>query len=121
MEAALVNIKEKIIDNIENSLYTVGIFLDFSKAFDSIKHHILFEKSLAKVEKRRNQKMRTYGIRGIALNLIKSYFNLRSQHTVVNGKCGPILFLIYINDIVQILGTPNAVLYTDDTNYALIA
>lgn len=43
-EMALLNIKDKIIDNIENKLFTVGLFFDFKKAFDSVKHDILLIK-----------------------------------------------------------------------------
>lgn len=119
-EMALLNIKNKIIDNIENQCYTLGVFLDFRKAFDSIKHDILL------------RKLPLYGIRGSALNLISSYMTSRFQYTVLNDMrsplaklrygvpqesiLGPLLFLLYINDIVNIPQTPNIILYADDTN-----
>lgn len=53
-ELALLNIKDKIIDNMEQKLYTKGFFIDLKKMFYSIKHHILLQK-------------RCYGIRGITL------------------------------------------------------
>lgn len=59
-EQALLQIKVKIVENIENKQLTLGLFLDFKKAFDTVQHDIL----LKKLEK--------YGIRGIALKSGKS-------------------------------------------------
>lgn len=119
-EIALLNIKNKLIDNFETSQYTVGLFLDFRKAFDSVKHEILFHK------------LPFYGIRGVALNLIRSYLTDRFQFTSLNGHSsnleritygvpqgsilGPLFFIIYINDIVHIPHTPDIILYADDTS-----
>lgn len=73
-----------------------------------------------------------YGIRGVALSMIQNYFTSRLQYTCYNGFCsqmkeitlgvpqgsilGPLFFIIYINDIVNIPLTPNIVLYADDTS-----
>lgn len=119
-EMALLNIKNKLINNFENQLYTIGVFLDFRKAFDSIKHDVLL------------QKLPFYGIRGIPLDLIRNYLSHRVQYTVINGFqselkqikygvpqgsiLGPLLFLLYINDLVNIAQTPDIILYADDTN-----
>lgn len=119
VESALLSIMKKIIANRENRLYTLGIFLDFKKAFDSIKHNILFSK------------LDRYGIRGIALDLMKSYLQNRfhfvglgNNKSSLEIKCGvpqgsilgPILLLVYINDVVNIPGTLDIILYADDTN-----
>lgn len=119
-ESALLEIGDKIVANIENQQYTIGLFLDFNKAFDSIKHDILFSK------------VPFYGIRGIALDLLRSYLSDRSQFVEINSiksdladirygdpqdsLLGSTIFLLYINDIVSIPGTPDIVLYADDTN-----
>lgn len=119
-ETALLGIKDEILHNIENKALTLGIFLDFRKAFDSVQHDILIKK------------LQHYGVRGIAGTLLMSYLTSREQYTVINGECsetntllygvpqgsilGPVLFLIYINDIVNIPGASNLVLYADDTN-----
>lgn len=119
-EMALLSIKEKIIQNFEDKKYTLGIFLDFKKAFDSIKHDILLKK------------LSEYGVRGLALDLIRSYLTNRYQYTDTNHSksvlgeikygvpqgsiLGPLLFLLYINDIGNIPFTPDIILYADDTN-----
>lgn len=117
---ALLNIKQKIASNFEQNSFTVGLFLDFRKAFDSIRHDVLYHK------------LPLCGIRGVALNLVTSYLSDRLQFTCLNGFrssmrpiiygvpqgsiLGPLFFLLYINDIVHIPLTPNITLYADDTS-----
>lgn len=119
-QSALLRIKDSLLHNFEKKFYTVGIFLDFRKAFDSIKHDILI------------RKLQLYGIRGIALDLMKSYLWARKQYVQLHNYksdlgvikygvpqgsiLGPLLFILYINDIVNIQFTPNIVMYADDTN-----
>lgn len=85
-----------------------------------MQHDVLFEK------------LPLYGIRGVALSLIKSYLTGRTQFTTINGVSsevrtikygvpqgsvlGPVLFLLYINDIVNVRGCSDIILYADDTN-----
>ena len=108
---ALITLMDKLTNAIENGEYVIGIFLDFSKAFDTVNHDILLEK------------LEHYGIRCCALSWFRSYLSNRPQYVTYNGttsmsqtiKCGvpqgsilgPLLFLIYINDLwamsVQIL------------------
>ena len=93
--------------------------MDLSKAFDTIDHHILI------------QKLNYYGIRGNALSWFINYLTDRKQYVVVNGvksttQCntcgvpqgsvlGPLLFLIYINDIAYSSNIVNFSLFADDT------
>lgn len=119
-ELALLTQKEIILEMFESQNLVLGIFLDFTKAFDLINHNIL------------NKKLEHYGIRGKASSLISSYLQHRSQFVMVNGHSssikpvnvgvpqgsilGPFLFVLYINDIVNIDATPKHILYADDTS-----
>ena len=117
---ALIDLHEKISSAIDHGELAVGVFLDLSKAFDTVNHSILFDK------------LEHYGIRGLALKWIKSYFSNRLQFVEYNGyvsyraniMCGvpqgsilgPLFFLLYINDIINTSTILQLILFADDTN-----
>ena len=113
--------------SINNWLLNIGkgktntvIFLNLKKAFDIIDHDILLEK------------LSCYGLRDNGLFLLQSYLSNRSQHCSVNGEIsgfmpiicgvpqgsilGPLLLVIYINDLQNITSTCDISMYTDDTH-----
>ena len=116
---ALIDLQDKIISAIDKNNFGLGIFMDLSKAFDIVDHEILL------------YKLKHYGIRGTALKWFTSYLNNRSQYTffancssnksqikhgVPQGSIlGPLLFLLYINDITNSSEKLEFVLYADDT------
>jgi len=112
----------EITKSVSNNNHVLGIFIDLSKAFDTLDHSILL------------RKLENYGIRGQALTLMKSYLTSRLQcvsfhdttsevlevkYGVPQGSIlGPLLFLLYVNDIVNCYSESDCkfVLYADDTN-----
>jgi hypothetical protein len=116
-----VNYSVKIIDDaLHKRNHVLGIFIDLSKAFDTIDHKTLLVK------------LNRYGIRGKALSLIESYLSRRTQYTEVFGEksdnltvkygvpqgsvLGPLLFLLYINDISRASALGTFIMFADDTN-----
>ena len=72
---ALIHLINRISSAIDQRETTVGVFLDLSKAFDTLDHQILFTK------------LEHYGIRDVALQWIKSYFSCRQQFVQINQTC----------------------------------
>ena len=103
---------------MDNRIYSICIFLDLSKAFDTIDHNILLKK------------LEIYGITGTALKWFSSYLSCRTQFVSIGDaiskpsyiKCGapqgsvlgPLLFIIYINDINKSSNLLKFILYADD-------
>ena len=110
----------KISKALENGEYVIGLFIDFSKAFDTINYDILY------------CKLNHYGIRGCMLDWFKSYLTDRKQYVYYNGHAssmqniscglpqgsilGPLLFLIYVNDLATVSEYIFSILFADDTN-----
>ena len=119
-ELAILELQERLINTLNNKECCVGVFMDLSKAFDTLDHDILLNK------------LEHYGIRGIAHDLFRDYLTGRSQYVSIDGvnsiqlpiTCGvpqgsilgPLLFLIYINDLATVSKNAITVLFADDTN-----
>ena len=117
---AILNIIDKIQHAIDSRDISCGIFLDFSKAFDTVNHEILI------------QKLEYYGIRGIANDWFVSYLSNRCQFVslgdVTSDKqsvgcgvpqgsvLGPLLFLLYVNDFKCCSELLDFHLFADDAN-----
>ena len=117
---ALMQITEKIKESIDKGKFGCGIFIGLRKAFDTVNHNILL------------LKLEHYGIRDNMLNWFKSYLSNRKQYVFLNGEsyevkditCGVprgsvlglLLFLLYINDLPNILKVLDFYLFAGDTN-----
>ena len=117
---AIINLIDQISAELENKNFTIGIFIDLSKAFDTLDHEILLDK------------LNCYGIRGLANSWFQSYLSNRKQFVDIDGtksnmaniSCGvpqgsilgPLLFLIYINAIVNVSEIATLIMFADDTN-----
>ena len=116
---ALVELTDSLKNTIDNGNYACGIFIDLTKAFDTVNHNILIDK------------LKKYGVSGNAINLLKSYLDDRMQYVEINktksslskiscgvpqgSVLGPLLFLIYINDLPNCCLLRKVRIFADDT------
>ena len=118
-DTALANYVNRILKGLDEKLYTVSIFMDLSKAFDVLKHKIL------------KSKLEHYGFRNNFLKFIMSFVENRNYFVSANGNIshtktvnigvpqgstlGPLLFLIYINDMINCSEDLKFSLFADDS------
>ena len=118
-EFAALELTEQLIHNLEINNLPLSIFIDLSKAFDTLDHSILI------------YKLQHYGISGKSSDLIYNYLHNRTQFVDLDGTVsdslplctgvpqgsilGPLLFIIYVNDLHNANNTLSATMYADDT------
>ena len=106
---ALVELMSEITNSLNKRKHSIGVFIDLRKAFDTADHQLLCKK------------LEFYGIRGIALDWIKTYLSKRTQYVyfgeheserleiscgVPQGSIlGPQLFILYVNDMCNVSKT----------------
>ena len=120
---ALIYLTEQVRKALDSNCFSCGVFVDLQKAFDTVDHEILLHK------------LSHYGVRGIENNWFKSYLSNRKQYVSINGAnstevnvhygvpqgsvLGPLLFLIYINDLNKALKYCTTIHFADDTSLLL--
>ena len=124
-EHAILEAQSSIIKSLERKQVTALLLLDFSKAFDMVDHGILLKK------------LEHYGIRDINLKMFETYLKGRSQYVHINSSdsatadmrhgvpqgsiLGPILFILYINDLPGVNSTAKYIFFADDANIIISA
>ena len=122
---ALINITENIREALDSKKPVTSVFVDLQKAFDTVNHKILLSK------------LEYYGIRGSINAWFKSYLYKRRQKVTINGfeseikllnhgvpqgsVLGPLLFLLYINDLHKSIHNSKVYHFADDTNLLRIS
>ena len=120
VDYGLMEAVDSISHSMSNRKMTLGVFIDLSKAFDTVDHKILLKK------------LKKYGVTGEELMWFESYLSNRKQFVKIENKesdllkiscgvpqgsiLGPLLFLIYVNDMYLFVPKLSVIMFADDTN-----
>ena len=124
-ETALIRLVDQLLFDLDRNRTSGLVFIEYKKAFDLIDHGLLLEK------------LKAYGVRDNDLNLLRSYLSGRTQHVNINGChssartvsaevpqgsiLGPILFLLFTNDLPSASQHSTVDIYADDTTVSLLS
>ena len=119
-ELAALELVDRVFQYLDCGKIPISVFLDMSKAFDTLDHNILIDK------------LKFYGLTNTPLNWFRSYLYGRQQYVDLDGHIsnvtelstgvtqgsilGPLLFIIYMNDIHDASSKFHFIIYADDTN-----
>ena len=119
-EHAIIQVIDQIKNSVEKNHFTLGVFIDPSKLFDTANHHILIKK------------LNQYGVKGNNIRWFKSYLHNRKKYITLNNKCtafeniscgdpqgstlGPLLFLVYVNDLPNVSNLLEPIMFADETD-----
>ena len=120
-EYAILQLAKEIYSSFNENEYTLGIFIDLSKAFDTVNHNILLTK------------LKYFGLTEDCINWFKSYLSNRKQYIFYGDRkrsssetincgvpqgsiLGPLLFLLYVNDLYKASNLIKPIMFADDTN-----
>ena len=115
---------DQIYEAFEKNEYTLGVFIDLSKAFDTINHSILL------------RQLQLYGTTDRNYAWIESYLSNRLQYIQVDENCrteyfvvkfgvpqgsilGPLLFLLYVNDLKNASSVLDTIMFADETIFSI--
>ena len=120
---ALIDITSKIQTVCDKGIFACGVYVDFKKALDTVNHEFLINR------------LNHYGIRGTELQWFKTYLGRQQQHTIASSSSsknvyinygvlqgsvlGPLLFLIFTNDLNKAIKYNDVHHFPDDTNLLL--